>query len=37
LPGWVISDTDENVGEVELRVEAIELGGFDQLENSVEE
>src|SRR5215469_2578999 len=26
----MISDTGKNVGEVELRVEAIKLGGFDQ-------
>ena len=26
----MISDAGENVGEIELRIEAVELGGFDQ-------
>jgi len=30
MPGGVVGDADENVGEVEPRVEAVELGGFDQ-------
>jgi hypothetical protein len=30
LSGGVVGDTGENVGEVELRVEAVELGGIDQ-------
>ena len=30
LPSGMVGDTGENVGEVELRVEAVKLGGFDQ-------
>jgi hypothetical protein len=30
VPCWMIGDAGEQVGDVELRVEAVELGAFDQ-------
>jgi hypothetical protein len=30
MPGWVVGDAGEQVGNVELRVAAVELGAFDQ-------
>src|SRR5712691_9512214 len=30
MPGWVVGDAGEQVGDVELRVEGVELGAFDQ-------
>src|SRR5712692_6911138 len=30
MPGWMVGDAGEQVGEIELRIEAVELGAFDQ-------
>jgi hypothetical protein len=30
MSGWMIGDAGEHVGNVELRIEAVELGAFDQ-------